>query len=358
MFGFETKEEAIEVWNTWKGRYIEIDPKTFCEYNPCNAGSLVINEEGRYEPLNKDDIIGESNLLSNGGFTVPWPRLTSKQAKVARQIIKKPNALEYVFSLCARWCALFPSVIEYRKYISELLKNNDEKNKLVNEQLKEWNQFLSKYGFAEFEENDLRGINLSGLGLEGEPYSGIYLKNIDLSFSELSVAQLCGVNLCNSKLIGMNSVHLNLSFSICGRVDFSNSFISNGHFEGSDLSCAKFQNSMCHKSNFDGSTLYKTDFSNAQCTEVSICPLSYTFNTISKKRKTKFKEVVCSNTDFSGACIEGIDWQINMDLKNQLESRKKKTKEKNLFGRVIESAELKPNFLGLGINLKKLFRKK
>jgi len=157
--GFPTKEEANEAWNTWRGRYLEIAPETFCKNNPCNLCGLVVDDEGKYTPLPPEEMVGGGELLIDGSFTVPWPRLTPGQKNTGKKLYERQDSLEFIFSLRARWCALFPSVVEYRQTIVELLRKNDRGNKILNLQLEKWNKYLNENGFTPFEENDLRGIN-------------------------------------------------------------------------------------------------------------------------------------------------------------------------------------------------------
>ncbi|MCK4485637.1 MAG: pentapeptide repeat-containing protein [Desulfobacterales bacterium] len=338
MHGFQTKEEAVEAWNTWKGRYLEIDPATFCKNNPCNSCGLVVDGYGKYSPLPKKEMVGGSEMLIDGSFTVPWPRLTPGQKKSGEQLFEGKDFLEFTFSLCARWCALFPSVIEYRQAIVELLRQNDRDNEILNRQLEEWNKYLTQNGFTPFEENDLRGVNLSGLRLEGEPYQGVWLRNVDLSFSELSLVQLRGVNLYGARLKAVSSIYANFSFSVCSSADFSRSFISNGHFEGADISNANFTESMCHLCCFDGAILHSTDFSCAQCTQISLKPLTYSYQGIQKKRETALCNIKCDNTDFTGVSTEGIDWRGSQTLKAMIDDQNRaisKTGKETLWNRFV-----------------------
>jgi uncharacterized protein YjbI with pentapeptide repeats len=359
--GFSTKEEAIEAWNTWKGRYLEIEPETFCKNNPCNSCGLVVNDEGKYSPLPQEEMVGGSELLVDGSFTVPWPRLTPGQKIVGKKIYNRQDFLEFIFSLCARWCALFPSVIEYRQTITELLRKNDRDNEVLNLQLEKWNKYLNENGFTPFEKNDLRGINLSGLRLEGEPYQGVWLRNVDLRFSELSLAQLRGVNLYGARLAAVSAVHTNFSFSVCSSADFSNSFLSNGHFEGADISNTNFTESLCHLCCFDGAILYASNFTCAQCTQISLKPLVYSYQGIEKKRATNISNIKYEGATFEGTSTDEIDWSNNLQLKKFIEDQNRSAPEKTkggIWNRFVESAELKPGWLGFSVDLKKLFKDK
>ena len=359
--GYPTREAAIEAWDTWRGRYVEIDPETFCRCNPCSAGGQVVDDEGDYAPFPSDDVVGGSNLLSNGAFTVPWPRLTPGQAAAAVTFLDREDSLDFVASLTARWCALFPSAVKYRATISELLKKNDRDNELLNVQLQKWNEYLSPHGFSPFEENDLRGINLSGLSLEGAEYTGVNLRYVDLSFAECSLAQLRGAYLFGAKLCGISAVYINLSFAIASRADFSLSFLSNAHFEGADLGNAVLADAMCHHACFDGAFLRHANLNNSQCTDISLKPLIYELDGVQKQKPTELQGVVYNGTTFTGTTTEGIDWTKNAALKAEIEKQNRPYSEgpkRSPWNRFIGSIELKPGWLGFSVDLKALLRRR
>lgn len=355
---FKTPEEAIEAWNTWRGRYAEVDLDTFCKNNPCNAGGSLIDEEGNYAPLPVNDMISGIEILMDGTFTVPWPRLTPAQRTAAMRTICRNDAVEFAFSLCARWCALFPSVIEYRDSIAKLLLANDRENLTLNAQLEKWNEYLAPHGFTPFEKNDLRGINLSGLKLGGPPYSGINLRNIDLSFSEMSVCQMNGVNLYGSRLNGTNFSFGRLAFSICASADLSHCCLSNTNFDGADLGYALIKNSLCHKASFQGAVLSHAEFSKSQCTEINLKPLSYKENGKDKRRYTEISGITYTDTRFIGTSTEEIDWTKNPKLRSFIDDQNSvfQGDNKGLWNKIVQAAELKPGWLGFRIDLKKLFK--
>lgn len=359
--GFSTIPEAIEAWNTWRGRYIEIDPETFCKANPCNACGLVV-KDGDYSPLSVEDMVGTARMLPNGAFTVPWPRLSRHQATLAKKLYPNCGSVEFVFALRARWCALFPSVIEYRASLTELFKSNDHDNKILNEQLRKWNEYLSMHGFATFDENDLRGVNLSGLTLNGPDYSGITLRNIDLSFSECSVAQLNGANLYGASFIGSNGILLNLAHAICASADFSHGFFSKAKFKGTDLAFSRFKESLCYETKFDGAILRNAFFDDAKCMEASFDILVEEHNGSKIRRKTEIEKLSYNEgSDFTGVNTENVDWIKNPDLLNFIINQNKsymQTEGKSWWNRLLEATELKPGWLGLSIDIKKFFEKR
>jgi uncharacterized protein YjbI with pentapeptide repeats len=357
----KAKKDAIEAWNTWRGRYFEVGPDTFCESNPCNGCALVVDPKGDYAPLKAAEIIGGAELLPNGSFTTFWPKLAPLQATAAKFCLNRDDALEYVSSLTARWCALFSSVIEYRSTICELLRENDPENRILNKQLEKWNEYLKPHGFTPFSDNDLRGINLSGLRLDGENYSGINLRHVDLSFSECSVSQLRGANLYEAIMRGVNSIYLNLSFAIVHGVDLSYSFLSHAHFEGADLGNCTLRNAMCHSSSFEGASLRYADFSHAQCTEIVLNPLVFEKNNIRKEKQTDIEGLIYEKCIFKGACTVNIDWTKNPAMKSEIERQNTTFQlgaKKSYWQRFFQSLELKPGLWGISLDLKRLLKKR
>lgn len=99
--GFKTKEEAIEAWNTWKGRYETPDTELFRESNPCNACATII-EGDRYNQPKLEDMVASSKMLSNGVFTSPWPLLSPIQESSLKNEEFSDLKIEDVFSFRAR----------------------------------------------------------------------------------------------------------------------------------------------------------------------------------------------------------------------------------------------------------------
>jgi len=242
--------EATELWNTWKGRYLAPDRKEFLQANPCNDGGQLIDERGCYKQ--PENIFGDAVILENGSFTVAWPLLSTSYISLFSD-----DELLYILKLRARWCALFKDSIDYRNTISRILLNNDRQNMMLNKQLEEWNNYLSTHGFELFTKNDLRGINLSGLDLSGSDFSGVNLAHMDLSFSNLSVSDLHGAYIYDSKLEYSDGLFCDLSMAILDQSVFKNSLFSNSWFLCSSFSFTQMIDSNFFNSRFDGAELYK-----------------------------------------------------------------------------------------------------
>ncbi|ENQ5773626.1 pentapeptide repeat-containing protein [Vibrio fluvialis] len=353
---FETKEEAIEAWNTWKGRYVAPSTELFRECNPCNSCAKVM-EGNRYNQPRDEELVGSTQMLPNGAFTTPWPLLSPNQAHALKSEEFSEFKLQDVFALRARWCSLFPSIIEYREQITQLLKDNDRENKLLNDKLLEWNSRLEELELPLFEHNDLRGINLGGLELAGEPYDGIWLRNIDLKFSELSLAQLNGANLYNADLRAITAMHGSFIHTISSLANFSHSFLSQSRFELSDLNSANLDNSLCYKAQFDGALLNNASICDAMLKNTSFKSIEFVDQGISKSKATSLIGLSWNvGTELDDSDLLTCGAVIDDELKEYLSLDK--VEQKKFLSRLYDSVQLKPGMFGVGIDIKALFKKK
>lgn len=354
--GFSTEEEAIEAWNTWKGRYVHPTPELFRASNPCNSCAAIM-EGNKYNEPEEGDLVGGTEMLANGAFTSPWPMLNPKQASCLENKEFEGLKIQDAFALRARWCALFPSIIEYRKEITQLLKDNDRENKLLNKSLLGWNERLKELGLPLFEGNDLRGINLGGLELSGEPYEGVWLRNVDLRFSELSLAQLDGANLYNSDLRASVGISGSFIHSIASLANFSHSFLSQSRFELSDLNSAIFNNSLCYQAQFDGAILNNASVCGAMLKNTSFKTIEFVDKGIKKSKVTSLVGLswdMDTQLDDSGVLENGA--VIDDELKEYLSMGS--AEQKKWASRLYDSVQLKPGMFGVGIDIKALFKKK
>lgn len=352
---FKTKEEAIEVWNTWKGRYVSPSPKLFRESNPCNSCAKIM-EDNKYNQPDEDKLIGSTHMLANGAFTTPWPYLSPNQARALESEDFVEFNVQDVFALRARWCSLFPSIVEYREEITQLLKDNDRENKLLNETLLGWNKRLKELNLPLFEINDLRGINLGGLELSGEPYDGIWLRNVDLKFSELSLAQLNGANIYNADLRASVAIHGSFINTIASQANFSYSFLSQSRFELSDLNSASFRNALCYQAQFDGAILNNASICGAMLKDTSFKSIEFDDKGIAKSKTSSLVGLSWNaetELDDSDLLVSGA--LIDKELKEYLSLDR--SEQKKWMYRLYDSVQLKPGMFGVGIDIKALFKK-
>ncbi|WP_082140023.1 pentapeptide repeat-containing protein [Desulfovibrio sp. TomC] len=350
----KTREEAIEAWNTWAGRYKDIDADDFCSVNPCNYCGKVIDSTGNYLPPPIQEMVGFTQMHLNGAIIVPWPKLDKLQSNISNTLLGT-DGITQTFSLRSRWCALFRDVTDYREKIRTLITNNDRENKLLNNTLHEWNNYLTAHGFAPFLENDLRGINLSGLRFGGKKYGGCHLRKVDLSFSELTASDLTGANLYGAKFVGACAFSTSFNYSICERTDFTYSNIPRSKFNGCILNFTNFDYCNCSGSTFNGSELVNSSFKSTHAQNSTFCELEEIEAGITSRKRTNLANLQFDqNTVFTDCNFDRHSLQTNKDIQKYLE---KSTVQGSLLSRLIESAEVKPGFFGLRVDLKKLFRK-
>jgi len=353
---YKTKEEAIEAWNTWKGRYVAPTPELFRDSNPCNLCATIM-EGDKYNQPAEDQLVGSTQMLPNGAFTSPWPLLSPKQEKSVNTEEFSEFSIQEAFALRARWCALFPSVIEYREEVSTLLRQNDRENNHLNQQLQAWNKRLEELGLPAFGNNDLRGINLGGFELAGNAFDGIWLRNVDLRFSELSLTQLDGAILYNANLGASIAIHASFMNAILCQANFCQSFLSQSRFELSDLNSANFNYSICYQAQFDGAILKSVSVHGAMLRNTSFKAVEVEDKGVRKLKasdltglswddKTEFND---SDLLESGALL---DKQLSKYLMSDGEN------DINWLSRLYSSIQLKPGMFGVGIDIKEMFKKK
>lgn len=353
---WKTPEEAIEAWNCWKGRYKGPTPKLFRDGNPCNECSGIMKDNKFHEPL-QDELVRPVIMLDNGSFRSPWPFLTPRQGQRTGDEELLPYTDMEVFKIRARWCALFPSVIEYRNTISNIIRYNDRDNNLLNSTTSRWNNRLDELGLPIFNDNDMRGVNLGGLELSGEPFDGAWLRNIDLRFAELSSVELDGVNLYGSDLRATHGIYSSLINSILAGVKFTQSTFSHARFELSDLVGCVFDDSLCYSVQFDGAKLSNASFCGAMLCESS-------FKSVVREDKGFHKDILCE--------LDNIKWNDATDVRcvkiapgiassgNDFLSYINKANKNDIYvpwyKKIYNAILLKPNMFGVGLDVKALFK--
>lgn len=346
--GFETKEEAIEAWNTWRGRYDDIDPNDLVSINPCNFCSQLTDESGHYVEPEPDDMACGIQMHINGAMVLPWPRVNYLQTKTL-SLSSESISIADVFKLRARWCALFKDANDYREQIIHLIRNNDRDNASLNKQLLAWNTYLDSHGFVSFTENDLRGINLSGLILNGADFSGIYLRNVDLSFSELSVAQLNGANLYGAKINHTEAFNASFKYAIMSSIECKHTNLSRSYFNGTDLSYSNFYSTHLHETNFNGTKIHNSTF--------ELCNMSGAHLNDHERFIGEDKKTYKINADNMRIIDSTTD---NITCKEEIRSILTPTKTEiattnTLWSAISSSTELKPGVFGFSFNIKAFY---
>ena len=338
----KTVEEAIENWNTWLGRYKDPSLEAFKKANPCNECSRFIDDKGNYRSIDNNELFSDKPMYFDGTFKITWPLLP--------YLIKSTNIKETyqdIISYRARWCALFVDVNHYRERIVEILRNNDRENNYLNDQLKSFNEYLVPHGFRQFDNNDLRGINLAALDLGGDAYQGIFLRNVNLSYSDLTYSILTGANLYGSILFACEAHGIDLSFSVVSNVNFSNSMFSSGKFICSDACSSNFNNAVLYNAVFNGSKMENSSCLNANFSNASFCE-HMTANGISKICSLR-NIIINSSTNFKDVIIRDNTIRIDKKVQEEILSQN----SKNFW----DAVDLKPGWLGFSIDLKEIFRR-
>ena len=276
---------------------------------------------------------------------------------MAIKITGKGLKIEDVFAYRARWCALFPSIIEYREEITQILKNNDRENLLLNQNLTVWNKRIAGLDFPLFETNDLRGINLGGLELSGKPYEGVWLRNVDLRFSDLSLVQLDGANLYNADLSVSVAMYGSFMNVIASLAKFNHSFLIQSRFELADLNAANFSFAQCYQAQFDGSILNNASVCGANLKNTSFKSVEFNDKGIIKYKKSDLTDLNWdSETSLEDSDLLNSGALFDEELKGFL--LMDNTEKKKLFARLYDSAQLKPGLFGVGFDIKEFFKKK
>lgn len=339
-----TKDEAIEAWNTWRGRYKRPERSAFVK---SNSSWLFPNPDQIAEIKNEivsgkagaDQILfGNLTLLENGTFEVPWPRLLPFQSK-----IEGTSSLE-CFLLRVRWLYAIENDDDYTATVTNMLRSLDRDGRVFESFAKVWNEKLARYQLPPFGPRDLRGINLAGMDLVGDPYDGICLRHFDLSFAELSMAELDGANLYRAKLSGTSAINTNLRYAILSGVDCYRSMMSSADFSGSDLTGASFVKAICHRAVLDGARIDRTDISGAKFTKIVM-------HDECKSRKSSLSVgqlMFDSDTELSFAVPPS---RLDLLPKQLLASNHSK---ETITSALISSVALRPGMFGISVDLKSL----
>lgn len=326
----ETKEEAIRKWQVWPGHNNRPDRALFLENNPCKEGGLFISDDGDFQLGTSNILFKEELFNEDGTFTISWPLLPGWFNSLFNE-----EQLLQILKLRVRWCALFRNVTAYRTKITDLLKSNDSENRILNAQLKEWNEYLIPHGFVPFLENDIRGICLAGLDLTGDKYKGINLSNTNISYSECSVLDALGINLYGSILVASSFFYADLSYSTLQSLTAKNSYFSSSSLKGTTLHRSNFSNSIFHKADMDGAQMDNVDIRGTKFSEITKGSIQNNFGRTISFNASRAKGDNKTIADFEFENIEG----------------RKKPK------RIWDAIEVKPGIWGISMDLKKLLHR-
>ncbi len=259
--GFEVKEEALEAWNIWAGQVRDISQGEYNELNDKLPRDYPV-ENGKFVMPDGEHAFGDLVIADLGGYESPWPRIYLSDYANAEEG-RYEDDMFTVYKLRARWRLIEKDHPVLKRRIQELLCENDKDNEKLNKKLSEWNQLLSDSGFPEFEQNDLRGVDLSGLSLNPITDRTINLRRVNLSYSECHLLSINHGNLYEAKCVGVKGVQMKLHHCTCHGVSFSSSYLPQSKFVETDLGFAIFLNSLVSLCSFDGANCHGADFSSA-----------------------------------------------------------------------------------------------
>jgi len=345
--GFDTKEKAAEAWNTWAGRIREIPQQEYNELNDNLQRDYPI-ENGKLIMPDGDHAFGDLVIAEPGGYESPWPRIYLSDYANAEEGCYNDDMF-VVYKLRARWRLIEKDHPLLKRKLQKIINENDRNNKTLNERLSEWNKLLAGSGFPEFEENDLRGADLSGLSLMPTSDRTVNLRRANLSYSECHLLSIKHGYLYESTCTGLKGVQPDLSQCSCHGADFSFSYLPQSTFVEADLGFAQFKDSVIALSSFDGANCHGANFSSSLARKCS-------FGCV----KTDSNKTICAD-------LSGIKWDDRTRFEEAIFNELLRQQNKELYeyieairvGRtigkdVLSSIEAKPGIFGFSIDLRAL----
>jgi uncharacterized protein YjbI with pentapeptide repeats len=321
------------------------------EYNELNdsiARDYPIVDD-KYVPPDGEHAFGNLLLVDPGGYESPWPRIYFSDHRNAEAGRYGNDDIFLVYALRARWRLVNRDHVALKQELARLLALNDRENTIVNQRLSEWNRILESSGFPLFEENDLRGADLSGLTITPLAGETINLRRIKLSFSELHLLFMRRAYLYGADLTGVKAAQIDLSESTCGNAGFRAAQLFRATFTKANVSFADFGNSLLTLSNFDGASCEKAIFNSALL------------------RCASFGCTVSQDGQKSYADLTDVEWDEDTIFEQLTTNEFLREQNKHLFTHIqflrerrtltkeiLDSFEAKPSLFGFSVNLRKL----
>ncbi len=343
---YSSKEEAAEAWNTWAGTIKYITQDQYNRLNDSIQRDYPI-ENGKLKLPDGENAFGDIIVEANGEFESPWPRIYLSDYAHSEHGLYGGDTMFDVYLYRARWRMIEKDHPRLKRILLDIFQNNDRENLVLNKQLRKWNKVLKGTGFPAFEEDDLRGVDISGLTI-GNNHSPVYLRKVDLSYSECHLTTICG-NLYNAKFIGAKGCQIDLRNCTCHGVAFQGAYFPQGLFTNADCGYCNFDSALLSHCCFNGANCASSNFSNALLWRTSF--LSFTDM---EKNTTTFSDLTNiiwnSDTGFRETVFNQFLAQQNPKLFRHIEET---TKATGFSEEVISSVELKPGIFGVSIDLKK-----
>lgn len=189
-------------------------------------------------------------------------------------------------------------------------EDNKELLNILMQGEKVWNQWRKEHPktHANFDGQDLRGLDLSGCDLSEMSFVGANLAYSDLQGSALIASNLTDANLCYCNLTGAkliaanlkqanlshaNLLHANLLTAICFRTDLSSVDLRDHDLRGQDLREANLSGADLRNQNLEGLDMQGAKLIGAKLDSVSL-------------RDTNLNKANLSDVDLSSCRIEGV----------------------------------------------------
>jgi uncharacterized protein YjbI with pentapeptide repeats len=347
--GYDTKEEAAEAWNTWAGGKRAVSQDAFNQLNedvkrdyPIKQGKLVLPDG--------EHAFGDLAVDPDGGYKHPWPKIYLSDYANSEAGLYGEDDMFMVYKLRARWRLIERDHKKLRKKVAETLESNDKDNLALNAQLKAWNTILSGSGFPLFEENDLRGMDLSGLTITPQAEGRVWLRGVNLSYSESHLLHLVNANLYGAKCSGIKAVQVDFSYATAHGVCFGGSYMPDGRFIGADLGFCDFRHALLSHCVFDGANCHAADFSSALLWKASFD--NYTDSQSDKRIFSDLSKVVWNDeTRFAEVVFNDFLTEQNKALADHIhDQRTLKTAKQELAS----SIEMKPGAFGFSVDLSRV----
>jgi len=345
---YKTKEEAIEAWNSWPGRLYNTSQDDYNRLNDSVERDYPV-DNGKLQLPDGENAFGDIVISEDSGFESPWPRIYWSDFALCENGVLQDDIVT-VYKTRARWRLINKNNPELKQEIVELLKNNDRDNRAISSKLKNWNGILAESGFPLFEENDLRGVDLSGQTIAREDGNQVFLRGMNLCYSECHLLKFQNVNLYGAKLEGIKAIQLDIAQSTCCQASFRGSLLSRSQFLCSDLAFTDFRNSLLFNSNLDGANCQEADFSAS-----SLLKASFGNYTPPSEQKAIYSDLTgCkwdSKTRFGEVDFNQFLNEQNVELYKHIE---KLRREFSMKKELASSLEVKPSLFGISIDIKKV----
>jgi len=347
--GYATKDEATEAWNTWAGSTVSIDRAAFNNLNEAVDRDYPI-EHGRGVLPDGKHAFGDLEIVPDAGYEHPWPRIYLADFSNCEAGLYGDDSMRTIYKLRARWRLVERDHRELRRQVAELLMQNDRENKLLNAQTSQWNSILAGSGFPLFEENDIRGVDVSGLVIVPGKREHVWLRGVDLSYAEAHLLQIPGANLYGAKCVGIKAVQADLSRVVACGTSFRGAYMLEGRFSGADVGFCDFRGALLSHCDFGGACCNGADFSSA-----TLYRASFDSYTDPQSGHRTFSDLSGVTWDDDTRFAEMVFSDVLPDQNRRLAEHVRNLRAQgSVKQELVSSVEVKPGAFGVAVDLVRL----